>query len=109
MGSQITRIVLPYQVFVLTGSTLAIGGLVLAQLIPILLFSLGAGTVADAVDRRRILVVTQIGLASMSLLLVVLAIIPSPSLLSRSTSWPSRPPESARSTLRPGPPPCPGW
>lgn len=81
MGSQITRIVLPYQVFVLTGSTLAIGGLVLVQLIPILLFSLGAGTVADAVDRRKILVVTQIGSASMSLLLVGLALVPSPSLL----------------------------
>jgi MFS family permease len=81
MGSQITRIALPFQVYVLTGSTLAIGALVLAQLIPILVFSLGAGSVADAVDRRRLLVVTQVGMALTSLALVALAVIPSPPLI----------------------------
>ena len=42
IGNQITRIALPYQVYVLTGSTLAIAALTLFQLIPILLFALGA-------------------------------------------------------------------
>ena len=55
IGNQITRIALPYQVFVLTGSTLAIGALTFFQLVPILLFALGAGSLADAVDRRRLL------------------------------------------------------
>ena len=81
MGNQITRIALPFQVYVLTGSTLAIGALVLVQLIPILVFSLGAGSVADAVDRRRVLIVTQVGMALTSLCLVGLALIPSPSLV----------------------------
>lgn len=81
MGNQITRIALPFQVYVLTGSTLAIGALVLAQLIPILVFSLGAGSVADAVDRRRLLVITQVGMALTSLALVALALIPSPALI----------------------------
>jgi MFS family permease len=81
MGNQITRIALPFQVYVLTGSTLAIGALVLAQLIPILVFSLGAGSVADAVDRRRLLVITQVGMALTSLALVALALLPSPSLI----------------------------
>src|SRR5450755_4464332 len=81
MGNQVTRIALPFQVYVLTGSTLAIGALVLAQLIPILVFSLGAGSVADAVDRRKVLVVTQIGMGLTSLALVVLALIPAPSLV----------------------------
>jgi MFS family permease len=80
-GNQITRIVLPFQVFVLTGSTLAIGVLVLVQLIPILVFSLGAGSVADAVDRRKILFVTLTGSALMSLALVFLAMIPTPPLV----------------------------
>ena len=53
IGNQITRIALPYQVYVLTGSTLAIAALTLFQLVPILLFALGAGSLADAVDRRR--------------------------------------------------------
>ncbi len=81
MGNQITRIALPFQVYVLTGSTLAIGALVLAQLIPILVFSLGAGSLADAVDRRRLLIVTQVAMALASIALVILALTPSPSLV----------------------------
>ncbi len=81
IGNQITRIVLPFQVYVLTGSTLAIGALVLVQLIPILVFSLGAGSVADALDRRRMLVVTQVGLALSSAALAGLALSPSPPLV----------------------------
>ena len=80
MGNQITRIALPFQVYVLTGSTLAIAALTLFQLVPILLFALGAGSLADAVDRRRLLMVTQIGLAACSLILVVLALSGNPPL-----------------------------
>ena len=74
IGNQITRVALPYQVFVLTGSTLAIAALTLFQLVPILLFALGAGSLADAVDRRRLLLATQAGLATCSLALAVLTI-----------------------------------
>jgi MFS family permease len=74
MGNQITRVALPFQVYVITGSTLAIGALTLFQLVPILLFALGAGSLADAVDRRRLLMVTQIGLGACSLILTVLAL-----------------------------------
>ncbi|HEY0443881.1 MAG TPA: MFS transporter, partial [Candidatus Limnocylindrales bacterium] len=79
-GNQITRIALPYQVYVLTGSTLAIAALTAIQLVPILIFVLGAGSVADAVDRRKLLLVTQIGLAACSLLLVLLALSRAPSI-----------------------------
>jgi MFS family permease len=74
MGNQITRVALPFQVYVLTGSTLAIGALTLFQLVPILLFALGAGSLADAVDRRKLLMVTQFGLAVCSATLTVLAL-----------------------------------
>jgi len=74
IGNQVTRVALPFQVYVLTGSTLAIGALTFFQLIPILLFALGAGTIADAVDRRRLLMVTQTGLATCSLALTILAL-----------------------------------
>ncbi|HET7677385.1 MAG TPA: MFS transporter [Candidatus Limnocylindrales bacterium] len=76
IGSQVTRLALPYQVYVLTGSTLAVGVLTLVQLVPILLFALGAGALADAVDRRRLLIVTQVGLALSSLALAGLALTP---------------------------------
>jgi MFS family permease len=81
IGSQITRIALPYQVYVLTGSTLAVAALTLAQLIPILVFALGAGSVADAVDRRRLLFVTQLGLLACSAALVALSLQPAPPLI----------------------------
>ena len=74
VGNQITRVALPYQVYVLTGSTLAIAALTLFQLVPILLFALGAGSLADAVDRRRLLMATQAGLAACSLAFVLLAL-----------------------------------
>jgi MFS family permease len=81
IGNQVTRLALPYQVYVMTGSTLAIAALTAFQLVPILLFSLGAGSVADAVDRRRLLIVTQIGLMASSAALVGLALVPSPPLI----------------------------
>jgi MFS family permease len=81
IGAQITRIALPYQVFVLTGSTLAVGLLTAVQLVPILLFALGAGSVADAVDRRKLLLLTQAALAVTSIALAVLALQPSPPLV----------------------------
>jgi MFS family permease len=81
IGNQVTRLALPYQVYVLTGSTLAIAGLTAVQLVPILLFSLGAGSVADAVDRRRLLLATQLGLMACSAALLLLALTPAPSLL----------------------------
>jgi MFS family permease len=81
IGNQITRIVLPYQVYILTRSTLAIAALTGVQLVPLLLLSLAAGSLADAVDRRRLLLVTQLGLALTSLALAFIAIQPAPSLL----------------------------
>lgn len=75
-GRQVTVVALPFQLYVLTGSTLAVGLLALVQLVPILAFALGGGAVADAVDRRRLLLVTQAGLALASLALMVLALTP---------------------------------
>jgi MFS family permease len=81
IGNQVTRLALPFQVFVLTHSTLAIAALTAVQLVPILVFVVGAGSVIDAVDRRRLLLVTQVGLAACSLALLGLALVPSPPLL----------------------------
>lgn len=78
IGNQITRIALPYQVYVLTGSTLAIAALTLFQLVPILLFALGAGSLADAVDRRKLLMATQAGLMACSAALAALTILGPP-------------------------------
>jgi len=63
VGRQLTVVAVPIQVYEITGSTLAVGLLGLAQLIPLLLVSLIGGALADAVDRRRLLVWSQLILA----------------------------------------------
>ncbi len=62
-GRQLTVVAVPFQVFQLTGSTLAVGLLGLAQLVPLLVVSTIGGALADAVDRRRLLVIAQVVLA----------------------------------------------
>ena len=81
MGSQLTRLALPFQVWILTHSTLAIAALTAVQLVPILVFVVGAGSIVDAVDRRRLLLITQLGLAACSVALVALALVANPPLI----------------------------
>ena len=81
LGRQVTTIVLPYQLYVLTGTPLAIGALALVQVVPVMAFSLGGGVVADAVDRRRLLLLTQAGLAAASVALAGLALLPATPVL----------------------------
>ncbi|HSW43884.1 MAG TPA: MFS transporter [Patescibacteria group bacterium] len=76
VGRQVTVVALPFQLFVLTSSTLAVGLLALVQLVPILIFALGGGAIADAVDRRRLLLLTQLGLALTSGALFLMASTP---------------------------------
>jgi MFS family permease len=78
LGRQVTVVALPFELWQLTHSSLSIGLLALVQLVPILVFSLGGGAIADAVDRRRLLIATQALLAACSVALAVLAAQPSP-------------------------------
>lgn len=59
LGTQITAVAVPYQVFRITHSSLDVGLVSLAQLIPLVVFSMAGGVVADAHDRRRVLMVTE--------------------------------------------------
>jgi MFS family permease len=67
LGSQLTLVAVAYEVYRLTGSSLAVGLVSLAQLLPLLLCSLGGGAIADLLDRRRLLLVTQLLLATTSI------------------------------------------
>ena len=51
-------VAVPFQVYRITGSTLAVGLLALCELVPLLVLSVIGGAVADRVDRRRLLQVT---------------------------------------------------
>ena len=80
LGSMLTTVAIPYQVYQLTGSTLAVGLLGIAALVPLLTISFLGGAIADAVDRRRLLIVSDLGLAAISGLLVANAALEHPSL-----------------------------
>lgn len=61
VGSTVTMASLPYQVFHQTGSSLAVGLLGAAQLVPLLLCSLLGGALADSLDKRRLLLAVTAG------------------------------------------------
>ena len=71
VGRQITTIAVPFQIFLLTHSPLAVGAAGVVQAVPLVAASLGAGPLTDRFDRRRILLVTQLCLAGCSALLAV--------------------------------------
>ena len=75
-GGQVSRLVLPFQVYVLTGTPLAIAALTAVQLAAIVVCSPLAGAVADTTDRRRILVLTRMAGVAAAIGLAVLAAIP---------------------------------
>lgn len=65
-GTQLRFVAVPYQVWVLTRSPLAVGLVGLFQAGPLIAFSLWGGVIADAVDRRKLLLATQLGLVATS-------------------------------------------
>jgi MFS family permease len=78
MGSMVTYVAIPYQVFQLTGSSLAVGLLGLVELVPLLVAAFVGGALADAHDRRRLVQLTELALAATSALLLANALLPHP-------------------------------
>jgi MFS family permease len=72
-GRHITVVALPFQVWELTHSTLAVGLIGLVQIVPLMAGSIVGGALADAMDRRRLLLLTQSALVATGLLFVWLA------------------------------------
>ena len=70
-GRQVTVVAIPYQIYVLTGSTLAVGLLGLVQAVPLVLAGLYAGALADRFDRRLVMLgsLSVLGLTSLALAL----------------------------------------
>ena len=69
VGSQLTAVAVPKQVYDLTGSSGWVGVAAAVALVPLLIFGLYGGAVADAVDRRKLLIMTNAGIAVTSILL----------------------------------------
>jgi MFS family permease len=63
LGTQAALVALPYQLFLVTGSPLLVGLLGAVELGPLIGMSLFGGALADRMDRRRLLLLVQIGVA----------------------------------------------
>ncbi|MGD0747171.1 MAG: MFS transporter [Acidimicrobiales bacterium] len=81
IGTQLTVVAIPYQVYSMTHSTLQVGAISLAQLIPFLFGALSAGPIGDAVDKRRIMIWTAAAMMLTSGAMAVNAAVAHPSLV----------------------------
>jgi len=81
-GSQMQLVAINWHVYLLTKSAFALGLVGLSRGIPIIVCSLGGGVVADAVDRKKLMVVTQ------TVMLVCAAVLTAATLSGLKTVWP---------------------
>lgn len=79
-GTMITYVAVPFQAYALSRSSLVVGLVSLTELVPILVMSFVGGALADAVDRRRMVRLTEAGQCTVTVLLLVNAALPHPQL-----------------------------
>ena len=79
-GSMFTYVALPFQVKELTGSYLAVGLIGLVEIIPLVIFGLYGGVLADHMDRKRMIWVTEAAALFLSAILLINSLLPSPKL-----------------------------
>jgi MFS family permease len=75
VGSQLTIVAVPKQIFDLTGSSGFVGLAGAFGLVPLLIFGLWGGALADAFDRRTVILVTNVGVAVTSVAFWILALV----------------------------------
>ena len=81
LGNQLTTVAIPFQVFSMTHSSLQVGLVSLAQLVPLVVGSLIGGTLGDVMDRRRLMVISSALSALAAAGLMANALLPHPSLV----------------------------
>jgi MFS family permease len=80
-GSMITYVALPFQIKELTNSYIAVGLMGAVELIPLIVFGLYGGVLADKVDRRKMILLTEIALGLMTFSLFLNSQMTNPSLI----------------------------
>ncbi|MFI0516173.1 MFS family permease [Streptomyces canus] len=79
-GSFLTFVALPVQLKDLTDSAAAVGAIGAVELIPLLVFGLYGGALADAWDKRKLIVWTEVGQGVLSAALLLNALVPRPAV-----------------------------
>ncbi len=124
IGAQLTVVTVPAQIYSMTGSSAYVGLTGLFGLVPLVVFGLYGGSLADHFDRRRLLTVTTWGLILTSaafwvqaalgntnvwLLLSIFSVqqaffgVNQPTRSAVLPRWPASPPCSRAATTRPAP------
>lgn len=75
IGAQMTVVAIPAQIFHLTGSSGYVGLAGAFGLVPLIVFGLWGGSLADVIDRRRLLVISTVGLIVTSAILALIAVL----------------------------------
>ena len=60
MGSMISYVAVPYEVYQLTKNNAMVGALGIVQLVPLIVFSLLGGTYADRINRKKLLITSEL-------------------------------------------------
>jgi MFS family permease len=79
-GTMVSYMAVPYQVYQLTQSNALVGALGIVQLGPVVIFGLLGGTVADRMNRRRLLLASEAIMSLVVLLLIGNSLLPEPSI-----------------------------
>lgn len=79
-GSMMTFVVVPWQMYQLTGSSAMVGYIYLAEFFPMVILALAGGAMADFLDKRKLLRLTEFGQAATSAALLVNSLLPKPYL-----------------------------
>jgi MFS family permease len=81
LGSMVSYMAVPYQVYQLTRSNAVVGALGIAQFVPVLLFGLLGGAYADRINRRLLMLSSESAMALVVALLLLNSLLPHPSLV----------------------------
>ncbi len=79
-GSMITYVALPFQLKELTGSFIAVGLLGVVEIVPLIIFGLYGGVLADSVDRKKMIWATEAGALILVGVLLLNSLLASPSI-----------------------------
>ncbi len=77
-GSMMTFIVVPWQMYRLTQSSAMVGYIYLAEFVPMVCLAFVGGALADFLDKRKLLRVTEIGQTAVTAILLVNSLLPEP-------------------------------
>jgi MFS family permease len=80
LGSMVSYVAVPYQVYQLSRSNALVGALGVAQFVPVLIFGLLGGAFADRVNRRRLMLACESAMALIVTLLLINSYRPHPSI-----------------------------